>query len=114
VLIVAPGSLVEQWRDELFEKFGLEFRVFSREMELEQSPSGNPFEDTSHLIVRLDQLSRENEELQEKLCEALRRRWDLVVFDEAHKLSAHFFGEAQEDPSASSSQKLGASRGTCC
>jgi SNF2 family DNA or RNA helicase len=30
VLIVAPGSLVEQWRDELFEKFGLEFRVFSR------------------------------------------------------------------------------------
>jgi hypothetical protein len=29
VLIVAPGSLVEQWRDELFEKFGLEFRVFS-------------------------------------------------------------------------------------
>jgi hypothetical protein len=30
ILIVAPGSLVEQWRDELFEKFGLEFRVFSR------------------------------------------------------------------------------------
>ncbi len=25
ILIVAPGSLVEQWRDELFEKFGLEF-----------------------------------------------------------------------------------------
>jgi hypothetical protein len=29
ILIVAPGSLVEQWRDELFEKFGLEFRIFS-------------------------------------------------------------------------------------
>src|SRR6266478_6170415 len=29
VLIVAPGSLVEQWRDELFEKFGLEFRIYS-------------------------------------------------------------------------------------
>ena len=29
ILIVAPGSLVEQWRDELFEKFGLEFRVYS-------------------------------------------------------------------------------------
>lgn len=26
VLIVAPGSLVEQWQDELFEKFGLSFR----------------------------------------------------------------------------------------
>ena len=29
ILIVAPGSLVEQWRDELFEKFGLEFRIYS-------------------------------------------------------------------------------------
>lgn len=87
VLIVAPGSLVEQWRDELFEKFGLEFRIFSKELE-DASPSGNPFEDHDHLIVRLDQMSR-NEESQEKLCLA---SWDLVVFDEAHKLSAHFFG----------------------
>ena len=29
ILVVAPGSLVEQWRDELFEKFGLQFNVFS-------------------------------------------------------------------------------------
>jgi superfamily II DNA or RNA helicase len=87
ILVVAPGSLVEQWRDELFEKFGLEFRIFSRELEA-ASPSGNPFEDHDHLIVRLDQLSR-NEEAQDKLCLA---SWDLVVFDEAHKLSAHFFG----------------------
>ncbi len=87
ILIVAPGSLVEQWRDELFEKFGLEFRVFSKELEI-ASPSGNPFEDHDHLIVRLDQMSR-NEDSQEKLCLA---SWDLVVFDEAHKLSAHFFG----------------------
>lgn len=88
ILIVAPGSLVEQWRDELFEKFGLEFRIFSKELEA-ASPSGNPFEDHDHLIVRLDQMSR-NEDSQEKLCLA---SWDLVVFDEAHKLSAHFFGK---------------------
>jgi superfamily II DNA or RNA helicase len=87
ILVVAPGSLVEQWRDELFEKFGLEFRIFSKELEA-ASPSGNPFVDHDHLIVRLDQMSR-NEESQEKLCLA---SWDLVVFDEAHKLSAHFFG----------------------
>ena len=31
VLIVAPGSLVEQWQDEMFEKFGLSFTLFSRE-----------------------------------------------------------------------------------
>src|SRR5271166_3472678 len=88
VLIVAPGSLVEQWRDELFEKFGLEFRIFSSALE-EASPSGNPFDDHQQLIVRLDQMSR-NEDLQEKLCNA---GWDLAVFDEAHKLSAHFFGK---------------------
>ena len=87
ILIVAPGGLVEQWRDELFEKFGLEFRIFSRELDA-TSPSGNPFEDHDQLIVRLDQLSR-NEEAQDKACLA---GWDLVVFDEAHKLSAHFYG----------------------
>jgi superfamily II DNA or RNA helicase len=87
ILVVAPGSLVEQWRDELFEKFGLEFPVYSPLLE-QASPSGNPFENHRQLIVRLDQLSR-NEELQEKLCAA---GWDLVVFDEAHKLAAHYFG----------------------
>ena len=60
ILIVAPGSLVEQWRDELFEKFGLEFRIFSKDLEA-ASPSGNPFEDHHQLIVRLDQMSRNEE-----------------------------------------------------
>ena len=54
--------------------------------------TGNPFEDLDHLIVRLDQMAR-NEELQEKL---LATTWDLVIFDEAHKLSAHFFGSKLE------------------
>jgi len=87
VLIVSPGSLVEQWRDELFEKFGLEFRVFSSGLD-EATPSGNAFQDVDQLIVRLDQMAR-NEELQEKLALA---GWDLIIFDEAHKLSAHYFG----------------------
>ena len=42
IVIVAHGSLVEQWREELFEKFGLEFRVFTRELQA-ATPSGNPF-----------------------------------------------------------------------
>lgn len=87
ILIVAPGSLVEQWRDELFEKFGLQFSVFSAALEA-ATPTGNPFEDLDHLIVRLDQMAR-NEELQGKLLAA---SWDLVVFDEAHKLAAHYLG----------------------
>ena len=91
ILVVAPGGLVEQWRDELYEKFGLEFRIYSPALE-QSSPSGNPFQDQHLLIVRLDQMSR-NLELQEKLCDA---GWDLVVFDEAHKLAAHFFGSKLE------------------
>ena len=76
ILVVAPGSLVEQWRDELFEKFGLQFNVFSSALEA-ATPTGNPFEDLDLLIVRLDQMAR-NEELQEKL---LATSWDLVIFE---------------------------------
>ena len=64
-LVVAPGSLVEQWQDELGEKFNLEFDILTNEM-IQSSRSGNPFNDRNHLIARLDVLSR-NEELQEKL-----------------------------------------------
>ena len=46
ILIVAPGSLVGQWQDEMYEKFGLEFTIFSRDL-MEQSPGGNPFDDHS-------------------------------------------------------------------
>lgn len=87
VLIVAPGSLVEQWQDEMFEKFGLSFTLFSRE-QVEQSRSGNPFDDFDLLVARVDQLAR-SEDLQEKL---RLTQWDLVVVDEAHKLSANYFG----------------------
>ncbi len=87
VLIVAPGSLVEQWQDEMAEKFGLSFALFSRE-QLDASRSGNPFEDTDLLVARVDQLAR-NDDLQDRLRQT---RWDLVVVDEAHKLSANYFG----------------------
>lgn len=87
VLIVAPGSLVEQWQDEMFEKFGLHFTLFTRE-QVEQSRGGNPFEDADLMVARLDQLSR-SDDLKEKLGQS---RWDLVVVDEAHKLSANYFG----------------------
>ncbi|WP_298666216.1 helicase-related protein [uncultured Methanofollis sp.] len=87
ILIVAPGSLVEQWQDEMYEKFGLEFTIFTRDL-AEQSLSGNPFDDHPLMIARLDQLSR-NEDLQEKLSHT---QWDLVVVDEAHKMSATYYG----------------------
>jgi superfamily II DNA or RNA helicase len=87
-LVVAPGSLVEQWQDELGQKFNLEFDILTRDM-IETSRSGNPFNDRDRLIVRLDVLAR-NEDLQEKLMSA--REWDLVICDEAHRMSATYFG----------------------
>ncbi len=103
VLIVAPGSLVEQWQDEMFEKFGLTFTIFSRELE-NQSHSGNPFDDHELLIARLDQISR-NDELIEKL---KLTHWDLIVVDEAHKLSASYYGnEIKETKRFKLGQELG-------
>lgn len=87
VLIVSPGSLSEQWQDELREKFGLDFELFSREKQ-EQCHSRNYFAEQDRLIARLDQLSR-SEEFQQLLSQT---EWDLIVVDEAHKLSANYFG----------------------
>lgn len=87
-LVVAPGSLVEQWQDELGEKFSLEFDILSRDM-IETSRSGNVFNDRNRLIARLDVLSR-NEDLQQKLLTSA--EWDLIICDEAHRMSASYFG----------------------
>jgi hypothetical protein len=91
VLVVAPGSLVEQWQDELWQRFQLPFDILSRDM-IESARTGNPFVERSLLIARVDQLAR-NEDLQVKLRAS---DWDLVVVDEAHKMAARYFGSKLE------------------
>jgi superfamily II DNA or RNA helicase len=60
---------------------------------IEAARSGNPFAERPLLIARLDHLSR-NEDLQAKLQAT---DWDLVIVDEAHKMSAHYIsGEVKE------------------
>jgi len=86
-LIVCPGSLSEQWQDELSQKFHLPFEILTPDR-VEAARSGNIFTEVSLLVVRLDQLSR-NDRLQALLEQT---EWDLVVVDEAHKMSASFFG----------------------
>jgi len=88
-LIVCPGSLAEQWQDELYRRFHLTFEILTND-KLEAACTGNWFLETNLVIARLDKLSR-NEQIQKKL-EAPDCRWDLVVCDEAHKMSASFFG----------------------
>ncbi|ALG70977.1 RNA helicase [Azospirillum thiophilum] len=88
-LVVCPGSLAEQWQDELFRRFNLPFEILTND-KLEAARTGNWFLETNLVIARLDKLSR-NEDVQQKL-QTPDCRWDLVVCDEAHKLSATFFG----------------------
>lgn len=88
-LVVCPGSLAEQWQDELYRRFNLPFDILTND-KLEAARTGNWFLETNLAIARLDKLAR-NEDVQLKL-QAPDCRWDLVVVDEAHKLSATFFG----------------------
>lgn len=84
ILIVPPAGLVGNWEREMRTLFGLSFRI----AEGSDFRAGNPFPDSdSHrLIVSVDTLAsaRAFSRLQEKITEP----YDLVIFDEAHKLSA--------------------------
>ncbi|WP_232778629.1 helicase-related protein [Carbonactinospora thermoautotrophica] len=86
-LVVAPGSLVEQWQEELLEKFNLRFELLTRQL-VDATPDATVFERYPLLIARMDQLSRSDDLLRQ----LERSDWDLVVVDEAHRMSAHYFG----------------------
>lgn len=86
-LVICPGSLAPQWQDELSQKFHLRFEILTNDR-IESAVTGNAFAEMPLVIVRLDKLSR-NQDLQAKLAQT---DWDLVVCDEAHKMSASFFG----------------------
>ena len=86
-LVVCPGNLVEQWQDELYRRFRLPFEIMTND-KYEAARTGNWFGENPLSVCRLDKLSR-NEDVQEKLHAT---DWDLIVCDEAHKMSASFWG----------------------
>ena len=64
-LIVCPGSLAEQWQDELYRRFQLPFEILTND-KLEAARTRNWFLETDLVIARLDKLSRD-EDVQQKL-----------------------------------------------
>ena len=99
-----PGGLVEQWQDELATKFGITAELLSREMITSQVDS-NPFTRYPILIARMDQLARNDDLL--TLLDA--SDWDLIVVDEAHRMSANYYsGELDTTRRYQLGQRLGA------
>lgn len=86
-LMVVPAGLVNNWHRELNETFHLDFEVFGTEGDVTDRKS-NAFAKHNRLIASIDTLKRTARV--KKLLEA--PRWDLIVFDEAHHLTAYQTG----------------------
>ena len=91
-LIVCPGSLANQWQDELDSRFHLPFDILTNDR-ISAARSGNAFTEIPLCIARLDKLSR-NDDLLAKLEQT---DWDVIVCDEAHKMSASFYGGERKE-----------------
>lgn len=82
ILLIAPASLRKQWHQELADKFELPSAVIDSKVEGELRKQGisNPFEQEGRIVI----CSYEYVALRKDKVALV--SWDLVVFDEAHKL----------------------------
>jgi superfamily II DNA or RNA helicase len=85
--MVVPAGLVNNWHRELNEVFNLDFEVFGSEGDITDRKT-NAFAKHDRLIASIDTLKRPARI--KRLLDA--PRWDLVVFDEAHHLTAYRTG----------------------
>ncbi len=94
-LIVAPASLSFQWQRELKDKFRENFEIIRSDV-LRANYGSNPWQDKNQLITSVSWVSR-IEDAKESL---LRSHWDLIIVDEAHKMSAYRREKASTSSSA--------------
>ncbi len=83
-LICLPGKLDEQWRVELERKFQLDFEIITRP----KMSGRSPFDKLDRLIVSVDFAKQDD-----IIAELEQSRWDLVICDEAHQMSARCIGK---------------------
>ena len=86
ILLVTPAGLTVQWQEELAQKFQLDdFRIYGRDFEVNEPRHWKLYDRVIASVDRLKQKERLEQLLQGG-------RWDLVVFDEAHRLSRRQYG----------------------
>lgn len=85
ILVITPGGLTRQWQeDEMGVKFNIPFTLVNRSL---FSSDPNIFHTAPRIVTSIDFISRED-----VLNVASNSHWDLIVFDESHKLSAYDYG----------------------
>ncbi|MGH9871404.1 MAG: helicase-related protein [Pyrinomonadaceae bacterium] len=89
-LILTPAGLTLQWQEEMQDKFGAYFEIFKRDF---QAVNPRIWDLKATAIASIDTLKRP--EHKRALLE--NRKWDLIIFDEAHRLSAVNYGGAKTD-----------------
>ncbi|MCH7472032.1 DEAD/DEAH box helicase family protein [bacterium] len=89
-LIVCPSGLTTQWQEEMQDKFDQLFEIFGRDF-----TAVNPqiWDLKACAIASIDTLKRK--EHREVLLE--NRNWNLIIFDEAHRLSARTYPSGKVD-----------------
>src|SRR3989441_210045 len=84
ILIITPANLTFQWQRELKDKFRENFEVIRSDV-LRANYGMNPWQEKDQVVTSVSWVSRV-EDAKDSL---LRSRWDLIIVDEAHKMSAY-------------------------
>ena len=92
-LIVTPANLTDQWRRELKSRFGEVFQVV-RSASMDDLYGRNIWVDATQCITSMDFAKPSRQVNRQYVFDSLREaRWDLVIVDEAHKMSAYQYGD---------------------
>jgi len=86
VLLVTPAGLTKQWKEEMYHKFGLEnFRIYGEDFNIDAPREWKMFDCVIGSIDRLKQ--------DQHLASVMQAdNWDLIIFDEGHRLSRRQYG----------------------
>jgi len=116
VLVVTPASLQVQWRDQMRDKFGLDFRIVDstlmKELRRSRGIHVNPWSHFPRLITSIDFLKRERplrllrEALPQEGESIYPRRFDVLILDEAHNCAPSGRGKYATDSQRTEAVRL--------